>query len=96
MSFDEIAARWDCRPIANCPGRFVLRNADPRTVPQAVAGDGVPFEEFHVAQARDVVVVARFDGGGLISYRRADGSYLHTVNTVEGLERKLAQLGIRM
>ena len=40
------------------------------------------------------VVVLRFADGGLISYRKADGSYIHTLNTRDGLHRKLAQLGI--
>ena len=40
------------------------------------------------------VVVIRFADGGLISYRKADGSYIHTLNTCDGLHRKLAQLGI--
>jgi hypothetical protein len=47
-----------------------------------------------VAGSRDPVLVARFADGGLISYRRADGTYVHTLNTREGLERKLAQLGL--
>jgi hypothetical protein len=54
----------------------------------------VAIEEHRVAGARDPVLVARFAEGGLISYRRADGTYVHTLNTRDGLERKLAQLGI--
>ena len=30
----------------------------------------------------------------MISYKRDDGSFLHTLNTEEGFERKLKQLGI--
>ena len=45
--------------------------------------------------AKDPVIVTPFDDGGLISYRKADGLFLHTLNTREGLERKLRQLGIR-
>jgi len=45
--------------------------------------------------ARDPVIVAAFEDGGLISYRQADGRFLHTLNTREGFERKLDQLGIR-
>jgi hypothetical protein len=39
-------------------------------------------------------VAALRDGGGLISYARGDGSYLHTLNTPDGFARKLRQLGI--
>lgn len=50
--------------------------------------------EHVVETAKDPVVVARFADGGLISYRKHDGTYLHTLNSREGLERKLQQLGI--
>ncbi len=53
--------------------------------------------EFRVDAARDPVVVARLaQGGGLISYQREDGKYVHTLNTEEGFRRKLDQLGIRL
>lgn len=45
--------------------------------------------------ARDPVIVTPLDAGGLISYRKADGMFLHTLNSREGFERKLRQLGIR-
>ena len=45
--------------------------------------------------AKDPVIVTPFEDGGLISYRKADGTFLHTLNTREGFERKLRQLGIR-
>jgi len=47
-----------------------------------------------VEKARDTVLVAPLDRGGVISYQRADGSFVHTLNTPEGFARKLAQLGI--
>jgi hypothetical protein len=47
-----------------------------------------------VKSAKDVVLVVSLDRGGMISYKRDDGSFLHTLNTEEGFERKLRQLGI--
>ena len=48
-----------------------------------------------VSAARDLVLVATLDGGcGIISYQREDGTLLHTLNTPEGFQRKLEQLGI--
>ena len=47
------------------------------------------------ATAKDPVIVTAFEDGGLISYRKADGMFLHTLNTREGFERKLRELGIR-
>jgi len=45
---------------------------------------------------RDAVFVCTFpDGsGGLISYKHADGSFLHTLNTPSGLARKLRHLAL--
>jgi hypothetical protein len=50
--------------------------------------------EFDVETARDRVVVVSFGEGGLISYKRADGTYLHTLNDAGGFSRKLNEMGI--
>ncbi len=94
MTFDELLTRWNWKPIRNCPGRFKLVGVQPDLPPHAVTGPAATSSEFHVETARDRVVVARLDGGGLISYKRADGTYLHTLNSAEGFKRKLSQLGI--
>ncbi|MEW6213026.1 MAG: hypothetical protein AB1631_32180 [Acidobacteriota bacterium] len=94
MNFDQLFQSFEWKPIANCEGRFVLRNARANLTFSDLIGGQVAVNEFKVEAARDTVMVARFDGGGLISYRREDGSCLHTLNTDEGLRRKLAQLGI--
>jgi len=47
-----------------------------------------------VPGAQDEGLVAWIAGGGILSYRRSDGTYVHTLNTSEGFARKLAQLGI--
>ncbi|HEX8846448.1 MAG TPA: hypothetical protein VF791_17505 [Pyrinomonadaceae bacterium] len=95
MTFDEVMRAWDWKPIRNCPGRYVLRGgARPDLLPGEIIAGEFETKEFKVETARDTVLVIEFDGGGLISYRHADGSFLHTLNTVEGFERKLSQLGI--
>ena len=68
----------------------------PDLPPDAVVGPATELLEFHVGAARDKVVVARLDEGGLISYKRADGTYLHTLNSAEGFLRKILQLGIAL
>ncbi|HWN98294.1 MAG TPA: hypothetical protein VNS63_03385 [Blastocatellia bacterium] len=93
VSLEQIAGAWDWQPIRNCPGRYALRGAVHLTV-QEIAGCEIEVSEFQSAVARDTVLVAELAGGGLISYRRADGSLLHTLNTTEGFGRKLKQLGI--
>jgi hypothetical protein len=71
---------------------LTIRDVD-RLHPAALLGlDDV--REHVVPGARDRVLVARLDDGGVISYARADGSYLHTLGTAEGFARKLAALGL--
>ena len=94
MNFDQLFESFEWKPVANCAGRFVMRNAPKNLTFCDLIGDQVAVSEFKVEAARDTVLVARFEGGGLISYRREDGSCLHTLNTDEGFSRKLAQLGI--
>ena len=96
ITFDALAAKWELSPIRNCPGRFIIRAHAADLSPQELLGPGVEIYTFNVAAANDTVLVARFDGGGLISYRRADGTHLHTLNTAEGFKRKLLDLGIEM
>jgi hypothetical protein len=73
-----------------------LREIDTNIVPADLFGADIEFVEFKVEKAKDVVVVARMNDGGLISYRREDGTYVHTLNTVAGFERKLMELGISL
>ncbi|MBS1795386.1 MAG: hypothetical protein JSS81_16130 [Acidobacteria bacterium] len=97
MTFEELHAQWDWRPIRNCPGRFVRRGGASTATPAEIVGEDVELREFRVANAVDPVVVIRFDdGGGLISYQKPDGRFLHTLNTPEGFARKLAQFGIEL
>jgi hypothetical protein len=96
MSFDDLIDRWSWKPIRNCPGRFVLVNAALNLSLSELVGPDVEVSEFQVEAARDTVLVARLNRGGVISYKRGDGSLLHTLNTAEGFERKLRQLGIEL
>src|SRR4051812_30262536 len=94
MSFDDLMNSRQWRPIRNCPGRFVLVDGGLSMSPAEILGPGVEISEFRVDAAKDIVLVASLDRGGMISYKRADGSFLHTLNTEEGFARKLRQLGI--
>jgi hypothetical protein len=94
-TFSELFNRLAWRPIPNCPGRYVLAAGPIATPPQDLAGGANDGSEHISAAARDPVIVTPFEDGGLISYRKADGRFLHTLNTPEGLDRKLRQLAIR-
>jgi hypothetical protein len=53
-----------------------------------------PVHTFIRESARDPILVVPLHDGGLLSYARPDGTFVHTLNTSEGLARKLSQLGI--
>jgi hypothetical protein len=96
MKFEELEARWTWKPIHNCPGRFVLDPKEGALSLEEIIDPLTERHEFQVEGARDTVVVVPITDGGLISYRKKDGTYLHTLNTAAGFERKLQQLGIRL
>lgn len=96
MSFDDLMSRWSWRPIRNCPGRYRLDSAAYTLSMTELLGEGVEVSEFSVDAAKDTVLVARLRRGGVISYKRENGTFLHTLNTPEGFERKLRQLGIKL
>ena len=94
-TFAALFDRWAWRQIPNCPGRYVLA-AGPVATPAEDIVPGATGGSQHVCgTAPDPVIVTPFQDGGLISYSKADGTFLHTLNTREGFERKLRQLGIR-
>lgn len=93
MKFEDLLGKFGWRPIRNCPGRYALA-MDVYSGPPEQLAPGCAAREFCVDAARDPVVVVKFEYGGLISYRKGDGRYLHTLNTAEGMARKLGELGI--
>lgn len=96
MRFDDLKCRWIWKQIHACPGRYILFDVDKTLSPEDLLGREAEISEFHVKQARDIVVVAKLQDGGLISYKNKDGTYLHTLNTSEGFKRKLLQLEISL
>jgi len=92
-SFASLCRRFPTTPIAGCPGRHLIHGEE-RTSVAALVGDAIPVGQYVSRHARDPVFVARIPGGGLISYAKPDGSFVHTLCDDEGFARKLAQLGI--
>ncbi len=95
-SVRELLASWPWRPIRHCPGRFVLAGGPRRLTVEELAGEGVGVLRVTVPGLRDGVAVAFLEGGGLIAYEREDGTAVHTLNTPEGMARKLDALGIAL
>lgn len=97
MNFDDLFNRYHWKAIRNCPGRYVLTDAPLDLTVEELLGVEPEPREFRVEAARDRVRVTLLQsGGGVISYLRPDGSCLHTLNTADGLQRKLTALGIEM
>jgi hypothetical protein len=88
--------RWQWKPIRHCPGRFVLVTTDQPVPLDALLGSDYHAQTFASNAAKDRVLVVLLEDGGLISYARADGRMVHTLNTSEGFSRKLSQLGISL
>lgn len=88
MNYGWLRATRPWRDIPGCPGRAVLRAPDPE-LDGWVRAHGVRHEA-----ARDPVWVWDLPGGGVLSYEKPDGSFVHTLNTDDGLVRKCAALGI--
>ena len=88
--------RWQWKPIRHCPGRFVLVTTDVSMSLDSLLESDCHAEAFMTDAAKDRVLVVPLEDGGLISYARADGRVVHTLNTAEGFVRKLSQLGISL
>ena len=93
-TIDGLMQKYQWRPIPDCPGRFVLNDPDGSSQLEHFMTANLSVTEHRSATARDVVLVANIDGGGLITYLRSDGTMLHTLGDSAGHSRKLQQLGI--
>ncbi len=91
VTFQTLWEGWTWRQLPGCPGRFVLAG---QRVPLDELVAGAEVRRYRVSGARDPVLVAPFEGGGIIAYERPDSSCVVTLNTPDGLARKLRQLGI--
>lgn len=94
-TFDTVLARFPWREIRDCPGRFVMRPKRADLTPAHVVGAAVPIETFDADETPDRIALARFPGGGLLSFGKPDGTWIHALNTESGLSRRLARLNRR-
>jgi hypothetical protein len=94
MYIQTLFDRWQWKPIRHCPGRFVLVTTEVSMPVDSLLGRDCHAQAFITDAAKDRVLVVPLQDGGLISYARADGRVVHTLNTAEGFVRKLSQLGI--
>jgi len=93
LTVDEILRRGYCKPIRGCPGRWIL-SEDERLDPGTLAGRTGGSRRFRRDFVPDEIWVCALRDGGLISYRKPDGRFVHTVCDSEGFLRKLSKLDI--
>jgi len=96
MSYDlsTLLQTHSWKPIPERSGRFVLEQGISYQSPQELAESEIHPMEYPKPPPGDVIMVLRVEGGGLISYRKLDGSYRHTLNNDEGFTAKLLKLGL--
>eukprot|EP00050_Salpingoeca_kvevrii_P017427 m.65038 g.65038 ORF g.65038 m.65038 type:complete len:127 (+) comp7551_c0_seq1:1160-1540(+) len=89
------------REIRGCPGRFVVsRDADTTTPEELLAAIGADesvcasLQRVSSAGRDPIALVAFPGGGGLLTYIKANGNYVHTLNSESGRRRKLLALGL--
>jgi hypothetical protein len=94
QTFAAVYEAYAWRPMPHCPGRFL--RAHPRVDRTLDAWlTAHPRARRHVTpRAPDPVWVLPLDGGGLVSYEKPDGTFLHTLGDADGFERKLDTLGL--
>ncbi len=92
--FDELMMRWPFRPIPDCPGRFVLRGQGSDLSPEQILGTKLKTVEYQTPSTLDRVLVTEFEDGALLTFVKPNGTHVHTLNTLEGLHRRLRRLGI--
>lgn len=91
---DELLSERDWKPIPHCRGRYTLAEQKPDLTVADLLGEECRPVEIPTVMARDRVLVVGLEDGGMISYRRSNGQYVHTLNTRDGFWRKLKDLGI--
>jgi hypothetical protein len=94
ITFDQLKSIWTWHAIPNCPGRYKLSGGPSGLLIRDLLGFEVELQTYSVTTAKDTVIVAALSNFGIISYMRADGRFIHTLNTHSGLGRKLLSIGI--
>ncbi len=94
MNFDEIYGRFPWKEIHSCPGRYILTGNKQFSIIE-ILGEETETYLYNSDNTKDPFYLIEFTGGGLISYLKEGGRLIHTLNTSDGLLRKLDDLNIK-
>ncbi|MBN1413160.1 MAG: hypothetical protein JW969_20135 [Spirochaetales bacterium] len=64
--------------------------------PEELVDNQYKSNKYHSSNAMDPVLIIKLDEGGIISYKKDTGEYIHTLNTETGFLRKLHDLGFEL
>jgi hypothetical protein len=92
--FHLLKQKYSWRPIYGCPGRYLLKNSNPDLTIEELVGEPLHIQTFQSANATDPVLIVRIKNGGIISYKKQNQTYVHTLNTDEGFIKKIKILNI--
>lgn len=98
ISFSRLFQLYPWKEIPHCPGRYVLRkksNEQLRSIPpNEFLNNQIRIEIFNSDVCPDRIHIGQFVDGGLLSYEKSDGTFVHTLNNISGLKRKMNHLCI--
>ncbi|MBN2444973.1 MAG: hypothetical protein JXJ04_26700 [Spirochaetales bacterium] len=92
--FYSLSNSFKWKPIYGCPGRYILKEEGMFTL-RDIIGNTCAICTYVTDKANDEVCIVVLRNGGIISYKKQDGSFVHTLNSREGFLRKLIMLDLR-
>ncbi len=91
--FEILFENYNWREIHGCPGRYTCGDIS-NIEPLILVGNKYHLKKLKSSVCSDTVIICDFKQGGLISYEKEDGTFIHTLNTEYGFIRKLKMLKI--
>jgi hypothetical protein len=94
LNFQTLFFSYTWKPIDGCPGRYILKDKKQYTLVELTENKAEI--KTYYPENRDIIHTAEFSDGGIISYQKKDGRFIHTLNNREGYTRKLTMLGFEI
>jgi hypothetical protein len=98
LCFTKLFELYSWKEIKNCPGRYLLTKEDNQCLrlisPNEILNNKVSIQIFSSEICRDRIHIGKLLDGGLLSYEKSDGTFVHTLNNISGLNRKMNHLNI--